>query len=162
MYTHILVALDGSETAEQVLPHVEALVEKFGAAVTLLRVTTPPSLTVTPAIGLPMAAPADLYTAEQMTEALEEEQRDAAAYLRSVGDRLRARGERVDEVVAEGHPAQVILERAEAVGADLIAMTTHGRSGLQRLFLGSVAEEVVRRASCAVLLVRARHDGAPA
>jgi nucleotide-binding universal stress UspA family protein len=154
MYKHILVALDGSELAEQVLPHIEALAEKFGSAVTLLRVTTPPSLAVTPPIGLPMSAPADLFTAEQMTEALQAERDYAADYLRSVGERMRGRVPQVAEEQAEGRAADVIVERASALGADLIAMTTHGRSGLRRLVLGSVAEEVVRRASCAVLLVR--------
>ena len=103
-----------------------------------------------------MAPPADLYTTEQMLEALEEEQRYAAEYLRSVGERLRGRVKQVKEEVVQGQPADVIVERASALGIDLIAMTTHGRSGLQRLVLGSVADEVVRRAPCAVLLVRAR------
>lgn len=156
MYDHILVTLDGSEIAEQVLPHVEAIAEKFGSEVTLLRVTPPLSLAVTPPIALPMAPPADLYTTEQMLEALEEEQRYAAEYLRSVGERLRGRVKQVKEEVVQGQPADVIVERASALGIDLIAMTTHGRSGLQRLVLGSVADEVVRRAPCAVLLVRAR------
>jgi nucleotide-binding universal stress UspA family protein len=159
MYAHILVALDGSELAEQVLPHIEALAEKFGSAVTLLRATTPFSIAVTPPIGLPMTASADPYTTQQMIEALEEEQRQASVYLRSVGDRLRGRLAKVTEEVAAGSPDDVIVERASALNVDLIAMTTHGRSGLRRLVLGSVAEEVLRRAACAVLLVRVSADG---
>jgi nucleotide-binding universal stress UspA family protein len=161
MYKHILVALDGSEIAEQVLPHVEALAGKFGAAVTLLRVTPLPGIAVAPPVGFPMAAPGNLYTAEQMTEALEEEQRRAEEYLQSVAERLRARLPRVTEALAEGRAADVIVERASALGVDLIAMTTRGLSGLERLVLGSVAEEVTRKAPCAVLLVRARAEGHP-
>jgi nucleotide-binding universal stress UspA family protein len=154
MYTHILVALDGSEIAEQVLPHVEGLAEKLGSEVTLLRVTLAPGMAVAPGLGLPMTVPTDLYTAEQMTEALAAERQDAETYLHSVAGRVRKRVPRVNEVLAEGHAPDVIVERATALGADLIAMTTHGRSGLRRLVMGSVAEEVVRRAPCAVLLVR--------
>ena len=154
MYDHILVALDGSERAEQVLPHVEALAEKFGSEVTLLRVTPLLGVAAAPVIGLPMTAPTDLYTAKQMVEALEAEQDYAAEYLRSLGERLRSRLPHVEVEVAQGDPADVIIGHASSRGTDLIAMTTHGRSGLQRLVLGSVADAVVRRAPCAVLLVR--------
>src|SRR5207247_7313488 len=152
MYTHILVALDGSEVAEQVLPHVEALGEKFGSRITLLRAILPPAL---PLMETPMGLPVTPYTAEVYVEAAEAERQAASDYLRQVGDRLRKRGFQVEEELQDGPAAAVIVERAGALGVDLIAMTTHGRGGLERLLLGSVAEEVMRKAPCPVLLVRA-------
>jgi nucleotide-binding universal stress UspA family protein len=94
-------------------------------------------------------------------EAAEDERQAASDYLRRVGDRLRERGFQVEEQVGDGPPAGVIVERAGALGVDLIAMTTHGRGGLERLLLGSVAEEVTRNAPCPVLLVRAATETRP-
>lgn len=71
-----------------------------------------------------------------------------------LAERLGARGLRVETRIAEGHPATRILEHAAEVGADVIAMGTHGRSGLDRLLLGSTAERVVSAAPCPVLTVR--------
>jgi nucleotide-binding universal stress UspA family protein len=152
MYTHILVSLDGSEIAEQVLPHVEALAEKFGSRIVLLRAILPPAL---PLMETPMGLPVTPYTTEVYVEAAEDERRAASGYLQEIGDRLRNRGFQVEQELREGSAASVIVERAGALGADLIAMTTHGRGGLKRLVLGSVAEEVLRMAPCPVLLVRA-------
>jgi nucleotide-binding universal stress UspA family protein len=155
MYSHILVALDGSEVAEQVLPHVEALAEKFGSRVTLLRAIMPPAL---PLMETPMGLPVTPYTSEVYVEAAEAERQAASDYLREVGDRLRERGFQVEHELPDGPPASVIVERAGALGTDLIAMTTHGRGGLERLLLGSVAEEALRKAPCPVLLVRAKAE----
>ena len=155
MYTHILVSLDGSEIAEQVLPHVEALAEKFGSRIILLRAIMPPAL---PLMETPMGLPVTPYTTEVYVEAAEDERRAASDYLKGVGDRLRKRGFQVEEVVIDGPAAGEIIEQAGALGTNLIAMTTHGRGGLERLLLGSVAEEVVRKAPCPVLLVRAKAE----
>jgi nucleotide-binding universal stress UspA family protein len=152
MYTHVLVALDGSEIAEQVLAHVEALTEKFGSRITLLRAIMPTAL---PLMETPMGLPVTPYTTETYVEAAEAERQAASDYLREVGDRLRDRGFQVEQKLGDGPAAGVIVERAGALGADLIAMTTHGRGGLERLLLGSVAEEVTRKAPCPILLVRA-------
>jgi len=80
---------------------------------------------------------------------------EAQAYLDGVAAPLRGRGLRVEtRVVAEEQPALGILREAEAVGADLIAMETHGRHGLSRLLRGSVADKVVRGGVVPVLLHR--------
>jgi nucleotide-binding universal stress UspA family protein len=155
MYKHILVSLDGSEIAEQVLPHVEALAEKFGAAVTLLRATMPP---VSPVMPTPVGLPVTPDVTGTYIEVAEAGREVASEYLGSVAERLRSHGLQVTQELPEGPAAEAILERAEAVGADLIALATHGRGGLERLVLGSVAEEVVRKSSCPVLLVRARPE----
>ena len=152
MYKHALVPLDGSEVAEQVLPHIEALAEKFGSAITLLRATMPPVEPVAPA---PMGFPVTPYVTQDFTDAYEAERRAAADYLDAVAKRLSSGVFQAERILVEGPAADAIIERAATLGVDLIAMTTHGRSGLQRLVLGSVADEVVRRATCPVLLVRA-------
>jgi len=80
--------------------------------------------------------------------------RDARRQLEKTAEPLRAAGFDVETKEREGDPARVIDEEARRVGADLIAMGTHGRSGLKRLFFGSVAERVLPAAPCAVLTVR--------
>jgi nucleotide-binding universal stress UspA family protein len=155
MYTNILVPLDGSELAEQVLPHVEALAEKFKSAITLLRVIVPSTAAIAPApMDLPMTPPMAPYTVSDLAETIEIERQAAAEYLQSVAERLRSTGLQVTYERQEGPIASVIIERANTLGADLIAMTTHGRSGLERVILGSVADEVIRKSNCPVLMVR--------
>jgi nucleotide-binding universal stress UspA family protein len=143
MYSRIVVPVDGSDIAEQVIPHVEALARAFGSAVTVLWVTAP----VATVAGMPVASEERWQT---------EDDELAAPYLARIEQLLRDSG--LEPVVerARGVPAEVIVSRAAAMGADLIAMTTHGRSGIKRLVLGSVAEGVVTRAECPVLLVRAK------
>jgi nucleotide-binding universal stress UspA family protein len=79
--------------------------------------------------------------------------REARAQLTQHAERFRERGITAEVVVEEGAPAESILRHAERHGADLIAMGTHGRSGLNRLFLGSTAERVLPQAPCPVLTV---------
>ena len=150
MYTEILVGLDGSAFAEQVLRHVEALAEKFDAEVVLVRASTPPEALITE------SAPGVLATgtAVDPVPLVEDEREEASRYLEGVAQRLRGRGLSVAYEQPEGPAATVIVERARHLQADLIAMTTHGRGGLGRLVFGSVADEVLRNAPCPVLLVR--------
>jgi nucleotide-binding universal stress UspA family protein len=159
MYTRILVPLDGSALAERVLPHVEALAMKFDSTVMLLRVTTAadalaptPSMAVGP-FGVPAAGP--IFDRVAFAR---EEREEAIKYLASLADGLRNRGVDVTNEQREGNPTAVIIEQAGQWPADLIAMTTHGRSGLGRLLLGGVAYDVVRSAPCPVLLVRVSED----
>lgn len=143
MYTRILVPLDGSELAEIALPHAVAVAKQSGAAVRLLRVlpTLPPAV-------LPEGAYLDW----------EQIQRDAVAearsYLEQVRGRLAAEGLDVATELRTGEAADVVIETARELGADLIVMATHGRSGLGRWVLGSVADRVVRAAHVPVLLIR--------
>ena len=153
MYAHVLVALDGSALAEQILPHVEALGKAFRTKLTLLRATEPPGRVVTETAGtLPLGVPTSPVL--DVTPLMEEQRREAAAYLKSIADRLRAQGLTVEHAQPEGLPADVLLQHARDGGADPIAMTTHGRGGLGRLAFGSVADAVLRQAPCPVLLVR--------
>jgi len=153
MYSRMVVGLDGSKLAEQILPHVEALAERFHSTLVLVQAITPPAAIMDPATAAmvgPLAGP--IVDPAAIAEA---EVREATAYLEPVAARLRERGFAVDYVSRAGAPAGVLLDVARELGADLLALTTHGRGGLGRLVFGSVADEVLRKAHCPVLLVRA-------
>ena len=153
MYNRIVVALDGSELAERVLPYVEALAEKFGSTLTVLRAAVPPSPSV-------LAAEGAVGAVEAVEESFASDQRDTAAYVLDVAKRLRASGFTAETECPDGDPAEQILRCAVDLEADLIAMTTHGRTGLGRLVMGNVADAVVKAAPCPVLLVRVDEEEA--
>jgi len=153
VYERIVVALDGSAVAEQILPHVRALAEKFGSTLILVRAIMPVekvAALIEPSIG---GVPLD---PELIEETIESEEHEATTYLEHVANDLRLRGLTVNTEDPPGAAVDVILDCARQTQADLIALTTHGRSGLQRIVYGSVADGVVRRAPCPVLLVRVR------
>jgi nucleotide-binding universal stress UspA family protein len=158
MYEHILVALDGSKLAETVLPHVEALAAKFGSQVTLLHAVTPLG-TIIASTSSPnvLGQPSDMYPTVDPVELQDAEQEGAQGSLRKVAERLGQLGITTVIATPEGPAADAILEHARKEGTNLIAMTTHGRTGLGRMFLGSIADEVLRNSACPVLLVRV-HD----
>jgi nucleotide-binding universal stress UspA family protein len=156
VYEHLLVALDGSPTAEQVLEHTEALAKAFGSTVTLFRATvTAEALMVSTAAGPSVGDVAPLL---DPTPILEAEVHEAITYLNSVAERLKQHGLNVTTEHFEGPPAEEIVARARALGVSLILMTTHGRSGLGRMVFGSVADAVLRHADCPVLMVRVKTD----
>ena len=137
MFTKILVPLDGSPLGERALPIAASIAQSVNASLLLVRAVWTRSL------------PPGLDNGEAYLEAVQE----AEAYLEAVARRLGA-GVQV-EVVAPHAPAPLgILQVAEQDKADLIVMTTHGRSGLSRWVYGSVAEAVLSRSPIPVLLVR--------
>lgn len=150
LYRHIVVALDGSAAAERVLPYVEALARGFGSRVTLLRAVTPIEEAL---MGDEMARAATRRHPAGPT-LTKPSQYNAIAYLDAVQQPLLDAGLKVETECPEGQHAEAIVQRARRLNADLIAMTTHGRSGLRRAVIGSVADEVIRTAHCPVLLVR--------
>jgi nucleotide-binding universal stress UspA family protein len=136
-YRTVLVPLDGSELAETALDHAVELA-RGGASLVLLR-----------------AAEAHTLPGADPTDAQVKVVREAEEYLAAVRARLAGSGvNRVDVSVWYGPPADSIVEAARFRGADLIVMSTHGRSGLGRLVLGSVAETVLRSTTTPILLVR--------
>lgn len=156
MYSKIIVPLDGSEFSERVLPHVEALAEKFNSVLVLVRcVPTEAILAGQSMAVMPLAGgmPVDRQFTE-LAATVEAEEKKADCYLCDVAARLREKGIRIEYAEPEGRPAESIVEVANEQHADLIAMTTHGRGGLSRLFVGSVADEVLRISHCPVLLVK--------
>lgn len=156
----ILIPLDGSSTAAEVLGVVTDLARTWNARVDVLRVVAPVPL-ITPDIGMPFVYLANV-TDSEATEALV---REAAAELARDAESLRRGGISVgaQRVVVSPFTAQAIADNAQALEADLIAMSTHGR-GASRLFIGSVADKVRRALEIPVLLHRpriARHPVPP-
>jgi nucleotide-binding universal stress UspA family protein len=144
VFQHILLPLDGSALAEQILEPALALGDLTRAAYTLLHVV---ELFVLPGYA-PLAQAVHLDA--QMTQAVQTERQH---YLDDLAQRLRAGGRQVHtQTILSAQPAVAILDTAQ--GADLIALATHGRSGLARLLLGSVADKVRRGADMPMLLYR--------
>lgn len=145
VYRHILVPLDGSALAEQILPHVRALTPDKRAQITLLRsVPRIPSHT----IEFDKTAPSPL-------DAVTEHAQEAAVYLAGLADRLRGEGYQVETVVVlQNDPHEAIIDYARQYGADIVALVTHGRGGLGRLAYGSVADRLLRQAPVPLLVVR--------
>ena len=133
----ILVPLDGSKCAETVIPRVEELIAGKKTGICFLRVVS-----------------ASTFPGVDPTDAQVEVVREAEEYLKGLEDRLRAKGLNVDTHVRYGNDAEEILDHAAQKEIDLIAMSTHGRNGVKRFFLGSVAEKVLRHAAKPVFLVR--------
>ena len=147
MYNTILVPLDGSKRAEAILPHVEDLARRYGDTVIFLRVVEPLPLNV----GLEGA-----HTV--LWDELERRTKQAESYLAALQGEYREKGIEVRMRVVRGSPVEAIIETAEREGVDLIAMASHGRTGLPRVFYGSVAAGVLHRVDRPLLLIRSRGD----
>jgi len=147
MYHNILVPLDGSKRAEAILRHVEDLAGRYGATVIFLRVVEPVPLSV----GLEGA-----YSL--LPEDFERWTKQAESYLSALQDQYREKGIEVQTRVAHGSPVEAITEVAESEGVDLIAMASHGRTGLPQVYYGSVAAGVLHRVDRPLLLIRSRDD----
>ena len=156
MYERIVVPLDVSEIAEQVLPYVKELLRGRKATVHLISVAPIAATVTTPAAPIRMyplvVSRADLETQAQERDRIEDELRN---YLRGVAVGLTHNGVTAEVEVRFGEPAEEIIAFAEDVQADLIAMCTHRRTGLARWAYGSIAEKVMRHAHGPILLVRA-------
>lgn len=153
MYDRVVVLLDGSELAEQVLPHVAEIIQGRDSEVYLLSVAPTIVPTVATAVDIyPIYTTADFLTVEAAER--ERIERELNEYLDMVAKRLEPVASQVSKVVRFGQPAEEILGYADEVTANLIAMCTHGRSGISRWVYGSVADKVLRGAKCPVLLVR--------
>jgi nucleotide-binding universal stress UspA family protein len=147
MYNTILVPLDGSKRAEAILRHAEDLAGRYGATVILLRVVEPVPLST----GLEGAYMVLQAESERRTE-------QAESYLAALQGEYREKGIEVRTCVVQGSAVEAILKTAESEGADLIAMASHGRTGLSQVFYGSVAAGVLHRVDRPLLLIRSRDD----
>ena len=150
MYKRVLVPLDGSLVAEGIIPFIMEIAGPLDMQVVLLRVLVPVP---------PMAVEG---TRHVVIEDFAKHRAEADEYLAAMAGELRAKGVRVTTDVRRGEPVAEILAGARKAEADLIAMTTHGRSGLGRLLFGSVAEAVLRQAEMPVFLMRLANDKAAA
>mgnify|MGYP006278187383 CR=1 FL=1 len=145
-FTHLLVTLDGGHQSLEILPYVRAMARSFESRITLFRAIPP---------HYPLTSPYTSHTTP-VFQGLESEEKVAREALETEADGLRREGFFVNVAVRSGaHPAEGIVEYAEASGVDLIAMATHGRGGVSRLILGSVADKVLRGTNLPVLVHRA-------
>jgi nucleotide-binding universal stress UspA family protein len=147
MYNTIIVPLDGSKRAEKILPYVRALAMGNGSKVILLQ-----------AIRLPNIV--DYEENEMVLYRTEKEQhlRDAESYLLALKEYFQEKGINAETCISEGSIVKEIINCAEQKDADLIAMTSHGRTGLARAFYGSVAAGVLHLIDRPLLIIRSRDD----
>nr|WP_136716435.1 universal stress protein [Halorientalis salina] len=147
MYERILLPTDGSVGMDRVIDHAGELAAEHDALVHALYVVDTASFT-----SLPMET-----SWEGVSDLLREDGQDAINEVETlVGDRAQVEG-----VVVEGSPSREIIDHAREDDCDLVVMGTHGRGGIDRLLLGSVAERVVRTADVPVLTVRVSDPGTP-
>ena len=144
MYQRILVPLDGSTLSEAVLPHAEKLARALNVEIVLLHVDVSPAPTFDPRESPLGSQPEEVKIMHV----------DEKHYLKTMCNKLEREGLRVTYLLRDGMVAETIMETAEIEQADLIAMTTHGRTGMLRLLLGSVAEQVVHQSKIPVMLIR--------
>jgi nucleotide-binding universal stress UspA family protein len=152
MFKKILVCLDGSELAEQILPYARQEALAFGAELVLLQVVPQP---VAFSPGLPAAGPMPVQT-DTMIEVAQQAARGAKDYLEELATPLREQVMKVETVATIGRAGQTIVDYAAKNNIDLIAIATQGRSGLGRAVFGSVADQVLRESGLPILLIRPR------
>jgi nucleotide-binding universal stress UspA family protein len=146
MYTRLLIPLDGSKTAEKVLPYARFLARTLKLTVELLEVIDIAEI----------ATHVSPEKAQFVNTVIENRARRSEQYLRGVAGTFP--GANVKCTVEKGTAAEVIIEKAAADKGTLISMATHGRSGINRWLLGSVAEKVLRGATNPLLLIRATEE----
>ena len=151
MYSKIMVPLDGSDLAECVMPHVTAIVSAFESKdVVLVRVVNP--------VRLPISVPAqgNFGFTEKDRHQLDANRKKAAeVYLKKMVDSLDIPGTVFNLKLLEGNPANMLADFATENAVDLIVIASHGRSGVSRWVMGSVAERIVRSSCVPVMMVRA-------
>jgi nucleotide-binding universal stress UspA family protein len=151
---HVLIPLDGSELAESILEPALALGSGADTQYTLLRVAAP-STVITAGVPELGAVLLDHELLRRLEELEENDRREAENYLHAVETRLSARSLNVDTRLVTGEQvALTILAQARDMNADVIALASHGRGGLTRFLLGSVADKVLRGSTLPVLLCR--------
>lgn len=144
--TTMIVPLDGSPEAEQVMPHVVTLARNLQAKVELVRV-------------IPTGQMFYEHVNFRYEDAYTFLDQEAMEYLRKIGQGLRDQGiASVDERLLHGHLAGSIVDMAKEVEGSLVAMTTHGRSGVGRWILGSVTDQVVHHSGSPVLIIRTAYQ----
>ena len=148
-FNRVMVPVDGSPLAEAVLPHVTLISKGLDLAVDLVRVMPTHE-------HLRLAIPSRIFSGASANSALRQETEEAAEYLERLKESLLNQGVgQVDVHLLHGDPASSIIDIASETRDRLVAMTTHGRSGVSRWILGSVADRTIRYSGDPVLLVRA-------
>ena len=154
MYKHIMVPLDGSQLAECVLPHVVGVVTGCGVPrVTLVRVVTPLRI-----YGTELDAS---VSPEIMAKVESETLNTARVYLNKQAQSLARSGVQADVKVLFGNVLEALTDYAEKNAVDLIVIATHGRGGVTRFVMGSVADRIMRSSRVPVLMIRPRECPIP-
>jgi nucleotide-binding universal stress UspA family protein len=148
MYKTILVPLDGSKRAEAILPHIENLSLCFNSKV-IFFIVAEPSL---------MLEYDEVIDMSKYLEKFDHQRKETETYLASLQEEFRAKGIKVQTLIGHGLVVKAIIDAAEHENADLVAMASHGRSGLFRTFYGSVAAGVLQRIDRPLFLIRSRSD----
>ncbi len=154
MYQTLLVPLDGSPRAENILPHVESLALQFKSRVFFLQVVEPPLQFVNPSF----------YETTIQTDVIHEymvdfkrKKEEISAYLARIQEGFQKKGIKTGIFVEQGGAVETILSVAQRENADLIAIASHGRSGLSRVFYGSVAAGIMQKIDRPMLVIRTRN-----
>ena len=144
MYKTILAPLDGSKRAEAILPHLEEAARRYKAKVIFLQVIEQTLLLV---------VPESFYVGQDQ---FEEKAKKAEVYLESLKGAFREKGIEAQTLTAHSPVVEAIINAAERESADIIAIASHGRGGLSRVFYGSVAAGILHRTDRPLLLIRSR------
>ncbi len=145
MFKRILVPLDGSERAETVLPHVEDMAARYESTVVLLRIMEPGVIGTSPFDASPEVSAAEVNRRVNQVD----------SYLTELEQKFQSKGIETQRRVERGPVVQMIARVAASADVDLIAMVSHGQTGLPRVFYGSVAAGVLNRIDRPLFLVRA-------
>lgn len=148
MFKRIVVPLDGSDLASEALVSARELAQRLDVPIHLVRAIDPTAINRVGSIGMGFD-----YTA--VDELLSEEEQDASTYIDEQVKTFSDEGFQVSGVVLRGYAAAAINSTTEE--GDMLVMASHGRTGMRRWFLGSVAEEVLRQSTVPVLLIRQPH-----
>jgi nucleotide-binding universal stress UspA family protein len=154
MFKKILVCLDGSELAEQILPYAVEEALRFQGKLVLLQVIPEP---VAFSPGIPGAEAAPIRT-DNMLEEAETALEGARNYLEKIATPLRKKGIKVEAVSVLGRAGETILSYADRNKVNLITIATHGRSGLGRAVFGSVADHILRESGLPMLVIRPKNQ----
>jgi nucleotide-binding universal stress UspA family protein len=146
MYHKILVPLDGSKRADRILPHVEELAKRFKAKIIFLQVVEYKAVTSTP-------EGAFINVSEQE---LDQAKKQAEAHLKGIQGEFRGKNIESRTHVTYSPVVEGIINMASQEGVDLIALASHGRGGLSRVFYGSVAAGLLHRVDRPLLIIRSR------
>jgi nucleotide-binding universal stress UspA family protein len=151
MYSKIMVPLDGSELAECVLPHVQAITSGCKiATVVFVRVIDPGTVSAT------LPAQGELgYQEKSRRQREEERKKNAEAYLKKIVDSISIENAVLNYEVLEGRVAETLADWAKKNNIDLIVIASHGRSGIGRWVMGSVADRIMRSVCIPVMMIRA-------
>lgn len=148
MYRKVLVPLDGSRRAEAILPHVEQLAKRYQAGVLFMQVVQSHKIIMDHSNG---------YTAEIQRVATEQDTHEAETYLFSLVGDFREKRIDAEKIITHGPVVDSIIAVANQEHADIIAIASHGRTGLTRVFYGSVAASLLQRVDRPLLLIRSRY-----